>query len=288
MHLYLEKACLPNQKSICSWFYMPLPKSYNISPIKRPFKGKLIFQPWIFKGYAWKTWMFWGRKFHQDVAKVNSIKKTTDYTVNQSFDNPKSLYVTLDTNSPILEGKKGVGDRVSFRKWLTWGLRNIILIRLLCVTRCRRNFAKGSTANLNLARTPLKTGCLSLLPNLIFFRKRLLVVFLSHHFSIKLIVVKTKSTRLCSPFPPEFHGENLKINQQKKNYIYIIPQEMKAPLARITDAKKIWGKTSSWNFFSPQAPQYFWSPIASRSVEGGVIAKDVAKHTPKEPKVEHT
>lgn len=219
--------------------------------------------------------------------KANSIKKTTDDNVEPKFWQPqKFIYNTRHQFTISRKKMKKGGSGTEFR-WLLADMRpperhpHQAPVR----HRCRLNFTKGSGKPEPCA-TPLKTGCLSLLPNMIFWVNDCwwcfwATIFLSNS-------CQKQNPPVSAPlFPPNFRVRIWK-STNNKTYIYIIPQETKAPLARITDAKKIWGKTSSWNFFSPQAPQYFWSPIASRSVEGGVIAKDVAKHTPKEPKVEHT
>lgn len=119
--------------------------------------------------------------------------------MNQSFDNPKSLYITLDTNSPILEGKKGVGNRVS----LTTGWHEASGTSSSsgsCASPLSSKFCQGIRQTWTLRDPPQNRMSISTSQH-DFLSKRLLVVFLSHHFSIKQLS-KNKIHLSLPPFSP--------------------------------------------------------------------------------------
>lgn len=200
--------------------------------------------------------------------------------MNQSFDNPKNLYITLDTNSPFLE-KRRVGDRVS----LTTGWHEASGTSSSsgsCASPLSTKFYQGIRQTWTLCDPPQNRMSISTSQH-DFLSKRLLVVFLSHHFSIKQLS-KNKIHLSLPPFSPRvsrWESENQPTKQNLHLHHSSRNQSTTGPHHR---CEKSWGKTFSWNFFSPQAPQYFWSPIASRSVEGGVIAKDVPSIHPRSQK----
>ena len=185
--------------------------------------------------------------------KANSIKKTTDDNVEPKFWQPqKFIYNTRYQYQFTISRKKMKkgGSGTEFR-WLLADMRpperhpHQAPVR----HRCRLNFAKGSGKPEPCA-TPLKTGCLFHLSNTrasklaggVFWA----TIFLSDSYSCQ------KKTPVSAPLFPQSFMVRIRKSTNKKTYIYIIPQETKAPLARITDAEKAGARHPAGTFSPPR------------------------------------
>ena len=145
-----------------------------------------------------------GRKFHQDVVKRLIPSKNYRLYCEPKFWQPQKfiyIYITLDTNSPFLEKdeKRRVGDRVS----LTNGWHEASGTSSSsgsCASLLSTKFCQGIRQTWTLRDPPQNRMSISTSQH-DFLSKRLLVVFLSHHFSIKQLS-KNKIHLSLPPFSP--------------------------------------------------------------------------------------